>query len=193
MWVHTVVRHVLRDEQYIGTAVAFRRVGQMTRSKTGRRYLRSSERLSDQQIPLPAGTIPPVVDEETFAVVASRLATNKVEARRYNKNPNATLLRAGFIVCGYRGRRMTVSNLHGEYRGAVNNQQTDRCPGRPRIGAVFTDGEAWKRVRATLLDRTVIEREVERRAADDVRALPRPLSERRQAPGDSSSCRATVR
>jgi site-specific DNA recombinase len=166
-WVHTVVRNILLDEQYIGRAVAFRRVGQMTRSKTGIRYRRSSERLSENQIPLPEGTIPPLVDQDTFAVVADRLAKNKVEARRQNKNPEASLLRAGFIKCGYCDGFLTVSNRHGEYRCARNRTQPNLCSGVPRIGTMLADTEAWKRVRTTLLDRTIIEREVERRAADD--------------------------
>jgi site-specific DNA recombinase len=167
IWCHTVVRNLLQDEQYIGTAVAFRRAMQMTRSKHGRRYRRTSERPSDHQIALPEGTIPPIIDRATFEAVASRIATNKLEARRFNKNPEGTLLRAGFVFCGYCGRRMTVSNLHGEYRCAVNSLQTERCPGNPRIGAQLADAEAWGRIRRVLLDRSIIEREVERRAADD--------------------------
>ena len=62
---------------------------------------------------------------------------------------------------------MTVSNLHGEYRCAVNSLQPERCPGTPRIDAPLADREAWSRACLVLMDRSIIEREVERRAVDD--------------------------
>jgi hypothetical protein len=62
------------------TAVAFRRPGQTTHSKKGFTYRSSSERRSDDQIPLPEGAIPALVDETTFGAVAHRLATKQGEA-----------------------------------------------------------------------------------------------------------------
>jgi site-specific DNA recombinase len=166
-WVHTVVRNILTDEMYTGRAFAFRRAGKTVRSRNGTRYRRLTERPEDQRIALPEGTVPALVDNTTFALVGDRLAKNQAEARRNNSNPEASLLRGGFLVCGYCGNNLTVMNRVGRYRCSTNSATVDRCTGQPTIAVGIADGEAWKRARRTLLDRSIIEREVERRATDD--------------------------
>jgi hypothetical protein len=166
-WVHTVVRNVLTDDMYTGRAFAFRRVSQTVRSQTGHRYRRLSMRSEEQRIALPEGTVPALVDDTTFTVVADRLAKNQAEGPRNNQNPEASLLRAGFLVCGYRGNNMNVMNRVGRYRCSTNSALIDHCPGAPSIAVGIADGEAWRRVRTVLLDRSIIEREVARRSVDD--------------------------
>jgi site-specific DNA recombinase len=166
-WVHTVVRNILTDEMYTGRAYAFRHVGRTVRSRNGVRYRLMTERPEDQRIALPEGTVPALVDDTTFAIVGERLATNQTEAPRNNSNPEASLLRSGFLVCGYCGNNMTVMNRVGRYRCSSNSATVDRCAGSPSISVGIADSMAWERTRAVLLDRGLIEREVARRAADD--------------------------
>lgn len=168
-WMHTTVREIMKDEQYLGKAVAFRLIGRHVRSqKTGAKYKRLSERPADQQITLPEGTIPQIIDLETFEIVQERLARNKAESTRNNKHPERTLLRAGFIFCGYCGRAMNVQGTAGDYRCGENQARgVARCAGSPAIRSTVADAAAWAKVRTVLMDPTVIQREVERRAADD--------------------------
>ena len=168
-WAHVVIREMLEDDQYLGRAMAFRRMSSPARSKrTGKKFTRLSVRPADQQIALPEGTIPALVNPATFAVVQQRLERNKAESTRNNKHPERTLLRAGFIVCGHCGRAMVVENKTGNYRCGVNVARGVKVgDGSPTIAAHIADPAAWERVRTVLLDCSVIEREVERRAADD--------------------------
>ncbi|MDP9473128.1 MAG: recombinase family protein [Chloroflexota bacterium] len=57
-------------------------------------------------IPLPEGTVPPIVDAELWDAVQPILTRNKDRAIRSAKNPEAALLRGGFVQCGYCGQAM---------------------------------------------------------------------------------------
>jgi site-specific DNA recombinase len=165
-WGHNVVRNILTDEQYSGRAYAFRYVSKRVRTEEGTKY-RKMIQSEDRRIALPAGTVPALVDEATFAAVADRLATNIRECRRNNGDPEASLLRAGFLVCGYCRNNVTTMNRVKRYRCSTNSTSIRRCPGQTTIAYSIVDDAAWKRVRAVLQDQSIIEREVARRAVDD--------------------------
>jgi site-specific DNA recombinase len=63
------------------------------------------------------GIAPAIVTPQEAATVAQRLATNKAHATRNNRNPEAALLRAGFVKCGHCGWAMSVQNAR---RGETN-------------------------------------------------------------------------
>ncbi len=115
---------------------------------------------------------PALVSAEEFAAVAGRLATNKQHATRNNRNPEATLLRAGFLTCGHCGQSLAVkrppSTRPGiSYRYCCTPRPTRvaDCP-HPTIAASMIDGEVWQRVSEVLRDPEIIAREVERRRDD---------------------------
>lgn len=89
-WSVSALRLVLRDPAYKGEAYAWKNGG--------------------NPIQLPDGTIPPLVDAGTWTAANRRLDRNKRTATRRNANPEASLLRAGFLVCGVCGRTMSVQN-----------------------------------------------------------------------------------
>ena len=62
----------------------------------------------EKAIRLPDGTIPPLVDRATWAAVQAILKRNKAQSIRSAKNPEAALLRGGFVHCGTCGRVMKV-------------------------------------------------------------------------------------
>lgn len=168
IWMHSVVRAVLTDEMYVGRAFAFRRSGRTVRSKHGTKYQRQFEQPEDQRIALPSGTVPPLVDEETFVAIGARLERNKVESTRRNANPEASLLRAGHIFCGACERTMVVKNAaYGQYRCVSNAHEPGRCLAPAGISLRTADDIAWARVRTALLDQGLVAREVERLALDD--------------------------
>lgn len=57
-------------------------------------------------VQIPTSVVPPLVTKEDFYKAQMRLAINKQESSRRNSNPYEFLLRSGFIVCGYCGRKM---------------------------------------------------------------------------------------
>lgn len=104
-WFHGTLRKMLRRDAYIGIA----RANAESNTKIirdGKRHRLRVARPESEQIILPQGTIPPIIDEETFSQVQRRLERNKTEAVRNHREPEAFLLRAGYIHCGYCGRAL---------------------------------------------------------------------------------------
>ena len=89
---------MLSNRQYLGEASAWAKV-----EKVG------EDRVAPPEAVLPAGTIPRIVDPGTFAGVARRLATNKQRSVRNALFPEAALLRAGYVRCGYCGGVMSAT------------------------------------------------------------------------------------
>ena len=103
-WTATSVRQILTRSSYAGEHVAYR--GRYVR-RTDRKGYARTDRPSDEVVVLP-DVAPALVGVEEFSTVASRLATNKAHAVRNNRNPEATLLRAGFLTCGHCGQSLAV-------------------------------------------------------------------------------------
>jgi Recombinase zinc beta ribbon domain len=103
---NTVRRRVLTREMYsTGAATAF---AIHCQRKPDGRY-RQVARAADEQVQI-AGVAPTIVGREEQAAVLSRLATDQSFAVRNNGNPEATLLRAGFVRCGHCGWAMRINN-----------------------------------------------------------------------------------
>lgn len=62
----------------------------------------------DEQIPLPEGIYPCLIDPDEFEKIQAQLRRNKEMSPRNNHQPNETLLRGGLVHCGICGRRMHV-------------------------------------------------------------------------------------
>ena len=121
--------------------------------------------LSDQ-VALPEGTIPPLVDPTAFAAVKQRLERNKQFAARHNPDPTAALLRAGFARCGSCGRTMVVNrnrNWNQARYACTHNEPGDRCPEFPTVAVHILDNAVWASVREFLSDPDLVAGEVERR------------------------------
>ena len=88
------VTKILRNTWYIGKAYQFR-----YDTTDGTKVLRPIE----EQILLPEGVVPAIIDDETFQAAQQQLEINKQEAARKNPHPEAYLLRSGFLICGYCG------------------------------------------------------------------------------------------
>lgn len=168
-WSYVSVRYILRNTCYAGDVRANRMAENRVGGKTIRRW-----RGEDEQIRLPEGTAPPLVDEGTFALVQLRLQRNKAEARRNSRTPEAFLLRAGFVVCGgcghaipaylHRDRRNGKEN--GRYNMKRHGDDAPSCQRHFTFSAAILDAAVWGKVEALLTDPKTVMDEVRRLRGD---------------------------
>ncbi|MHB1006600.1 MAG: recombinase family protein [Chloroflexota bacterium] len=169
LWRISTIHKILSDAAYTGHAVALRyQYGTNKASKGKSRPM--GLRPEDEQIPLPAGTIPALVDGSTFAAVRERLALNKAQAARNNKHPEDSLLRAGYIRCGHCGYNMVVSRAAvrgSRYRCNRVQVKADRCQGQASIQVSEIDGAVWEHLRRILKTPSLIDAELQRTREQD--------------------------
>ncbi len=166
-WTPAVIRDLLIRPVYAGQAV-----GYATRSdrQPGGGYIRRPSS-GEERVPLP-GIAPAIVTPHEAATVAQRLATNKAQATRNNRNPEAALLRAGFVKCGHCGWAMSVRNSPGgesnrsaSYRCTSRTQRGHDCP-QPQIATSLLDNAVWAEVAEVLRNPQIIALEVARHRQD---------------------------
>ena len=178
-WLYSSVRLLARHPAYCGDGCAY---GSVKRKRVqgvgGERRLLRTARDPDERIALPEGTIPALVSREEWQAARAAAAKNKREAVRHNRDPEAFLLRAGYIRCGHCGRgahvvwkppkRGSAQTHRPNYVIARNRADAthSECP-NTTISAARIDATVWRRVESLLLDDAVIRREVARlRTAD---------------------------
>jgi Recombinase zinc beta ribbon domain/Recombinase len=142
-WHKPTVWHILTDRCYIGEARMLRT--RHTKDEAGRKV--KHWRPEEETLLLPEGTIPPIIDRQTFDRAQERLQRNKAELVRPVETTDA-LLRAGFISCGSCGRRMTIHRPRPNYLRYVC-QQKGECR-RHTISAAAIDNAVWSRVETIL-------------------------------------------
>jgi site-specific DNA recombinase len=176
-WAPSVLRDLLRRTVYTGTATVYQTQQKRLPNGSHQRRWRKPE----EQVALP-GIAPAIITAEEHAAVLARLDSNKATATRNNRDPEATLLRAGFIYCGHCGNRLTVCR-HPErgasYRCDWGTADRHNCP-RPTILAHMIDPIVWDAVAKVLRNPETVAREVERRREDgglarDLAAVDRML------------------
>ncbi len=162
-WTRGVVQKLLRNPGYKGEAYANRTAQVRERGKYRRIYHPESE-----WIRLAEGTIPPLVDAATWETAQARAQRNGAEAMRHNSNPEAFLLRAGYVVCGHCGRAaIATSRLqrNGQrtptYLVFSSPEQHPDCP-RASITAAELDAAAVTYLKRVALNATVLEWELTR-------------------------------
>jgi hypothetical protein len=111
-WHQTSVHCILTNPAYAGRAAGWRMA--TTRDRKHEVKKRYRRRLPDEQIKLPEGTIPPLVDATMFDAVQERLRLNHERSARRNRDPELTLLRGGYIRCGYCGNAL-ITHRSGPY------------------------------------------------------------------------------
>lgn len=167
LWAPSTLHRILSNPVYAGEAAAFRHAS--SRGAGGKRLVRSRPR--EEQVALPAGAVQAIVTPEQQSAVLARLEANRLRASRNNRDPEATLLRAGFARCGYCGSPLSVKH-HASRGGAPSYRcvgtAADRygCPGFA-VSAGVLDPAVWGEVERVLRHPDVIAREVERRRAAD--------------------------
>jgi len=170
-WSHTSVQGILRNEQYTGEARAYRIEARKINGKETRR-----KRAFDEQVALPAGTIPPLIDAATFTAAQERLDRNKAEAPRNHTEPERFLLRSGFITCGYCGHALTTRLARSQtgpryafYRVNGGNGHVS-CGHYFGISAALLDRAVWSRVTDLLTQPELVAAEAAKRRTVDTSA-----------------------
>ncbi len=103
----------------------------------------------------------------TQEAALARLARNKAEATRHSSDPEATLLRAGFVRCGHCSHALHAARHRG---GAMHLYRCNRERGCPNfsISARVLDCAVWRRVESVLTRPDIIAAELERRRGRSV-------------------------
>ncbi len=162
-WSVGTLYHVLVNPAYCGEARALRWRSQ----RVGAKGYRAELRAETEQVMLPPGTVPALVNTADFLAAQERLLRNRERAARNNRQPEAALLRAGFIRCGHCGHRLvTTRRAYGVvYRGSGRVADLGcRCG---EMNADLLDAAVWERVAGILTDPAVVARELDRLHADD--------------------------
>jgi site-specific DNA recombinase len=165
-WQHTTLRAILMNPVYAGRPMAFRGVQTTVRTNVGRKKVMRA-RPETEHVALPEGTAPALVDETTFQAAQQRLRLNRERSPRNNRAPEQTLLRGGFIRCGYCGSAMIVR------RGKVIRYRCGRSL-QPNLtyqsGGIAVrqiDAAAWERVATVLQHPEIVAEELARLQQDD--------------------------
>lgn len=175
IWSRSTILRIVTNRSYVGLAVAFgpRKTIRVT-GPSGDRAWREVPRPEAEMIPLPAGTIPPLVTAEEALAVAGLLERNKAESIRNHRHPEAFLLR-GFVYCGACGgtvnTAMQPSNGEGYpdrpvYLVPRSRWRHRECP-NAKIPGHRLDGEVWESLRVRLADRSFIAGQIARHRRQD--------------------------
>jgi site-specific DNA recombinase len=160
-WHASTIVAMLHRPAYMGDAYAWG----WTRLDNGRQVFDPSK-----AIRLPDGTIPPLIDPAVWEAAQSILKRNKATATRSAKNPEAGLLRGGYVRCGHCGWTMRVRPLSQrggyEYVCVRPKTQPGVCIG-PSIRTHLLDSHIWSIVTQIIQDPSVVQYEVERLRQDD--------------------------
>jgi site-specific DNA recombinase len=162
-WCRGRLRDLLRCPTYAGNVTAYR-----TRfEKDANGVYRQRAATDAEMVSLP-GIAPAIVTEAEQAEVIARLVNNKATATRNNRNPEAALLRAGFIFCGVCGKAGSARNGRKHRPNETTKYETchNATCGRARIVAPELDAVVWQRVSAVLRDPAIIARELDKHRND---------------------------
>lgn len=164
-WYPQAVRRVLSHPNYTGTGYGwFNRRGGYDMSEA---------------IALPDGIIAPLVSQTDWDAVQARLQINRERASRNNSNPEATLLRGGFVRCGHCGHAMSVDRQKGKYRyrcASSHLLREGRC--HVSIQADTLDQAVWQRIEGVLTNPETALAEIERFHGTDGATAERERLER---------------
>jgi len=100
-WVGATIYRMLTDRTYIGEATTLKWDSRMDNNGIVKRTLKPIK----EHVVIP---VPAIIDLNLFDEVQSVMALNKVDSSRNNPDPEDSLLRSGFVKCGYCGRVMAV-------------------------------------------------------------------------------------
>jgi DNA invertase Pin-like site-specific DNA recombinase/RNA polymerase-binding transcription factor DksA len=153
IWQDSIISKILDCEYYVGDAKVYQRRFETRHNGNGKRSRTSTKRPEEEQIKLPEGVVPALIDRATFEEVQQQKERNRQLAKRSNEKPEDALLRGGLVYCGYCGHAMVVTHhdakrAHGtvrraEYACNVALKRYGKCQG-VNIATHIVDNEAWQ-------------------------------------------------
>ncbi len=175
VWHVTSIVNMVRHPTYVGDVTAWR----WKQEKIKGRGTVQTRRPYEEQVVI-QGVAPALVNKETANAALRRLAINKQESVRNNRNPEAFLLRGGIARCGYCGSALSAYNGRAQAVYRCNSTARDRhgCP-HFAITAHVLDDAVWTGVRDRLTRPEVIAAELHRMRKDDPTLADRQAIDRR--------------
>lgn len=172
-WNTSTISGIIHHPYYCGDAQAYR---YHYVKQNGRRI----QTLSESPISLTPGTVPALIDEDTWRAAQDIVGRNKQQASRRNKHPEDFLLRAGFVVCGACGRPMHADSRAAGPRYVCFGKYAPKptCDFSVSIRAPELDRDVWERVATVLGDPEVIRIELAKHGTDGAAATELPAVER---------------
>lgn len=161
-WHVSTIRTLLANPVYGGEPAAYR---WSVKKVKGKRHQRPRPEADHVRV---GDVAPPIVTPDVLRAARGRLAVNKRTAVRNNANPEAALLRGGYIRCGYCGLAMRVQNEERGtfYRCNTSSRDQYGCPHHV-ISAHIIDGAVLDKMQLVLNQPEVIGAEVARLRRDD--------------------------
>jgi Recombinase/Recombinase zinc beta ribbon domain len=200
LWHGSTIYYMLKQPGYAGKMLAFRNhhtfrkaVNKLSYEVEKREGRVVRDATDASVVPLLATACPAVVTEDVWQQVQAGMARAQRFNPRNQADPEATLLRGGFALCGHCGRVMTSAMNHGAYRyhcHASNNGYV--CPGGlTMMTASDLDRLVWEVISQTILNagwvRTLLEEthgtheQHAEAAAANTRAIDGQIKETQQA------------
>lgn len=182
-WQTSSIHAILTNPIYTGTVAAFRHRTVKDRA-TGKVVKVATHRLDDDRVIATTGGVPAIVSQDLFDAVAARFKANKAAASRNHHDPQATLLRGGYAVCGHCGnilyahRRSPRPGYH--YRCPTYQYDPARCTQHTIVAATLDDA-VWQRVSAVLSDPDLIAQKIAEMQRSDPTAADLEAVDRRIA------------
>jgi DNA invertase Pin-like site-specific DNA recombinase len=190
VWSISTIHRILRCEEYIGEKFSLRTQGTRVRGEDGKLVRRVQPTAPEKWIRLPDGTVPALIDRDTFDAVQRRLDRQRAESPGRSRDPEAALLRGGYAVCGYCGHNLIVhrdGTATPYYKCNPANLRREGCPSFA-MACANLDAIVWDKIKHVMLHPDVIADELRRQwendpIAADLEAVHKRLAsiERRQS------------
>lgn len=170
-WQTASIFNILKNREYIGEAYA---------NKTHSRAKKTVKVPLEEQLRLPDGVIPAIIDKAVFEAVQEQLVTNKQEALRNNKHPHDLgILRSGHVLCGICGRKLFVRYANANRRGRAHNYFCQGKMTEKHITSIVVhvlDKAVWERVVEIIQNPDVVRSHVEQlRTANKAKRNPKDV------------------
>jgi hypothetical protein len=156
------VRRMLRNSYYIGKGTTRKRVTKRVGGKLQIVGYRSVE----EQVQIAEGIIPPIIEEEIFIRAQELMGSNKKLATRSNANPEASLLRGGYAICGRCGEVLRAISMspdpdhgmkHPRYLYQCYDQMSRKRCNKVNITCHILDDAAWEYAKTLIADEHKVE------------------------------------
>ena len=157
-WLGETISRILTNRFYKGKATA--RQYKVTR-EAGKRKVRRRD--IDEQIPLPDGLVPAIIDEDTFEAVQVQMRYNKEHASRNKIHDYNALLNYGLAICGYCGGHMNVRYVNEHkifYRCTRSTHYHEDCQG-VMISVKTLDEIVWHHVVTIIKNPSLVAQKLE--------------------------------
>lgn len=179
-WSRQMLHQLLSNPSYAGKHVAYRRQQvKLTPKQDGQEPRRTMRLRADGDSARVELSIPPIVSVELWERAQTAMHARKLDSPRRNREPEATLLRAGFAICGHCGSKMLSDSHHdprrpqpayrvyrcSRYYSRVDDTR-EPCPGGGyAIKASLVDADVWRMVSEIARDTPHLQRLLDSRRA----------------------------